>query len=246
MLEDNTIELSWQSASAIKSSETYELNVTLTKILYHQANDCSIANLESKIFSSNRTFYVLNNLVPFSKYSFSVKSVSSSKYSEASSPITFRTKPTKPTKPRDPEISFFDNESDDHVKGIIKWKTPCEVNGNSLTYLIHLIGKRKHYDHHIIIEEVTSEQFETSKFKRGYHYDAHIKAKNQKFIGDNLEMNFFTPSGIPTKIDNAIRVSNQNELKVSQLDVYVRNAVFKSSVGDITGATFLIFNAVSC
>jgi hypothetical protein len=220
--------------------------VTLTKILYQQTNNCSSINFKSKFFSTEGTSYVLNNLVPFSKYSVSVKSISSSIYSEPGPLIYFQTKSAKPSEPRDLKVIFFDDECDhQHVRGQIKWKTPCQVNGNSLTYLIHLVGTRKHYDHHIIIEESAIEQIEIMKFKRGYNYNVHIKAKNQKFIGDNLEMDFNAPSGVPSEVPNALKVDFQSNLNGMSIDVFVSNRAFTSNVGDITGTTFLIFNAVS-
>lgn len=159
-------------------------------------NDCNFPIGVESISYSTETKMNLTNLQNFSKYSVRVAAMNDYGVSDLSKKLYVNTRPAAPSSPRDLSISFDSSITDERkVLGILKWASPCRLNGKFSLYIISIIGIRRGLDKHSIKKATSFQNITLDDLRRGYRYEAKVNAINLDFPGAFETFSFNAPSG---------------------------------------------------
>lgn len=235
--------------------------------------DCNSPSLSESALYPSEAKISLKNLQNFSKYSVRVASLNAYGVSDLGKTLYINTKPAAPSPPRYLSIIFDFSISDEaKVLGILKWNQPCSLNGKFSLYIISLHGSRPGLEDHSIKKATSFQNITLDDLRRGYRYEAKVKAVNLDFQGAFETFSFTAPSGsknylhfirfaanhspqiivysVPLEEDLkdwTTLGNNGRTIKDSKVEMFLRRRMFVSDIGDITGVAFLIFLAVrSC
>lgn len=159
-------------------------------------NDCNQPSLSESTLYTSQPKIIIKNLQSFSKYSVRVASFNSYGVSDLSKILYIITKPAAPLPPRNLTIIFDYSTTDERkVLAILKWNQPCNLNGKFSLYLISIHGKRPGLEDHSIKTATSFANITFDDLRRGYRYEAKVKAVNLDFPGAFETLFFKAPSG---------------------------------------------------
>lgn len=200
--QDGSIAADWLADESTGVANLFRLHLTLENVLFEQLCDHDSSTGITKVLTTSERTMDLKDLTPLARYSLRVTSENDYGSSDFSQQLDFDTRPSPPSPPRDISIEFAARPDDDSkVDGVLRWKAPCNRNGNFSNYVVALIGRSEEFS---VSEATNSEEMTLRDLKRGFKYDVMIQANNSDFAGVASQLSFVAPSGSKSSIDPPI------------------------------------------
>lgn len=187
--------IKWKADHSAGTAEKFKVHVSFEATNYERIDGCEEKLQKRFVFVSKDAEFNVTAIQPFTKYSVRVTAENDYGVSDPSKKIFFSTKPSPASPPRDPSITFTSNNNNSVISAILRWKTPCQLNGLFSLYTITLKGHKIGFKNHVHTEASSFQHLKLDDIKRGYNYEARIQTVASQLPGKHVKMSFKAPSG---------------------------------------------------
>lgn len=191
----NAANIKWKADHSAGAAEKFKVHVSFEATNYERIDGCEEKLQKRFVFETKDSEINVTSIQPFSKYSVRVTAENDYGVSDPSKKFFFSTKPGPASPPRDPSVTFIPSNNNSIISAILRWKTPCQLNGHFSLYTITLKGYKNGFKNHVYTEATSFQQLKLDDIKRGYNYEARIQTLASQLPGNHVKMSFRAPSG---------------------------------------------------